>query len=407
MNTEFEHFLDRKLTHKDLDKFTDLLNDLNNNYNQAFEDQLQAKREYLKKEISKDQYQVAAKTTKEKKRLYKEAARTTVFHDNYKMIRQIYRKTKVFDEVFPKIEAEYLTAKKLYLDSKEAIKIKGKNRVISKLNDKAIKVKNLSFKYNERQPYALKNINLEIKAGEYVTIVGHNGSGKSTLSKLLIGVLSAQEGTIEVFGNTLDTTTVDRIRHFLGIVFQNPDNQFIGATVQDDIAFGLENKRIDPKQMQAMIVDAAKRVNMIDYLEKEPYNLSGGQKQRVAIASTLALNPDILIFDEATSMLDPKGKNEIKEIMLQLKESKTKTIISITHDMDEIMNASKVIVMNQGEVVRVGSPKVIMKDKEFLRKIHLQIPFLGEAQEALEKQGIIIKNPHKMEDLVKELWKQI
>jgi len=407
VKTDYEYFLENKLTQDDLDRFSDILNDLNRKHNEGFEEQQKAKKLYADKIISKNEYKAIIKNVKQLKVLYKEAAATKVFRDNYLLIKNIYRRTKVFDQRYQEIEQDFLDAKTLYKKSKEVIKIKGKMRLLTKLNDIAIKIEGLSFRYNENLPEVLKNVNLEIKEGEYVTIVGHNGSGKSTLSKLIIGVLHNKVGQIEVFGNTLNEGTIDRIRQFLGIVFQNPDNQFIGSTVQDDIAFGLENKQVNPKKMQEIIVEAAKKVQMVDYLEKEPLMLSGGQKQRVAIASTLALNPDILIFDEATSMLDPKGKNEIKKIMVELKNMKTKTIISITHDMDEIMNASKVVVMNNGEVMRVGTPAEIMKDKEFLRSVRLEIPFLGAVQESLEKEGIVVNNTNSLDELVDELWQQM
>jgi len=407
MKTDYEYFLENKLAQEDLDRFSDILNDLNRKHDEAYEEQQKAKKLYNDKQISKKEYKLIVKNVKQLKVLYKEAASSKVFRDNYLLIKNIYKRTKVFDQRYQEIEEQYLDAKSLYKKSKEIIKIKGKVRLLTKLNNVAIKIENLSFRYNQNLPEVLKNVNLEINEGEYVTIVGHNGSGKSTLSKLIIGVLNHKIGDIEVFGNTLNESTIDSIRQFLGIVFQNPDNQFIGSTVQDDIAFGLENKRVAPKKMQEIIVEAAKKVQMVDYLEKEPLMLSGGQKQRVAIASTLALNPDILIFDEATSMLDPKGKNEIKKIMVELKKMKTKTIISITHDMDEIMNASKVVVMNQGEVIRVGTPQEIMKDKEFLRSVRLEIPFLGSVQEALEKEGIMIKNTNNLDELVDELWQQM
>ncbi|WP_031542161.1 energy-coupling factor transporter ATPase [Mesoplasma photuris] len=286
-----------------------------------------------------------------------------------------------------------------------SIQDKGRGIKLEKNNDIAIKVSNLSFKYAPDFPYALNNVNFEIKHGEYVTIIGHNGSGKSTLSKIFIGVLKPEEGSYEIFGNKVHKNNLDQIRKFLGIVFQNPDNQFIGSTVQADIAFGLENKRVEPHLMPEIILEAAKKVRMENFLDKEPLNLSGGQKQRVAIASALALNPEILIFDEATSMLDPKGNREIKEIMVDLRNQGNKTIISITHDMDEILNADKVIVMNGGKMVQIGTPEEVLKDKDFLRSIKLDIPFVGTVEEALAEQGITVNHSKDMKELVDQLCK--
>ncbi|KAF5303882.1 hypothetical protein FQR65_LT18920 [Abscondita terminalis] len=247
---------------------------------------------------------------------------------------------------------------------------------------------NIKFRYREEHPFAVNDVSLEINHGEYVAVIGHNGSGKSTLSKLIIGVLRPTMGTYNVFGNS------------------NPDNQFIGSTVRDDIAFGLENRRISPSKMGKIILEASKKVGMQDFLDHEPLMLSGGQKQRVAIASALALSPDIIIFDEATSMLDPKGKSDIKNIMVELKNTREKTIISITHDMDEILNADKVLVMNAGKLVKFGTPSEVLGDKEFLRSIHLDIPFLGQMEEALEEVGIKLSPSSNIEELVEKLCKK-
>lgn len=274
---------------------------------------------------------------------------------------------------------------------------------LDKLNDISLKLTDVSFKYREDFPKAVDGLSLEIKHGEYVTIIGHNGSGKSTLSKIIIGVLTAQEGIIELFGNVVTNKNKNLANRFLGIVFQNPDNQFIGSCVRDDIAFGLENRFIDPKLMPDIINEAANRVGMIEFLDHEPLMLSGGQKQRVAIASALALRPDIIIFDEATSMLDPRGKREVKEIMVQLKETREKTIISITHDMDEIINADKVIVMNAGKMIKFGTPEEILQDHSFLQSHHLDIPFNAKIADELIKKGLKIKQAITQEELVKQL----
>ncbi|AGM25799.1 cobalt ABC transporter ATP-binding subunit [Spiroplasma syrphidicola EA-1] len=274
---------------------------------------------------------------------------------------------------------------------------------LEKKNNISLKVTDIEFRYRETHPNAVDGVSFEINHGEYVTIIGHNGSGKSTISKIIIGVLRPHKGKIEVFGNEMHATTLTEIRRFLGIVFQNPDNQFIGSTVRDDIAFGLENRCIAQKDMQAIIDDAAKKVGMLDYLDHEPLMLSGGQKQRVAIASTLALQPDIIIFDEATSMLDPKGRQEVKQIMVDLKNTRQKTIISITHDMDEIINADKVIVMNKGKMVKCGRPEEILYDADFLKGIHLDVPFISRVINGLREKGLNVNNTLDMGELVKDI----
>jgi len=403
----YQEFLPTKLSQVDLDRYADLLNDLHHRDNQAAEAFFQAKKRYQAKQLDQADYARAKANKKEAHTRYLDALHTKIFSKNYHNIARIHRRTKVYDTQYEAINQDYLYAKNLLVQAKEIVRTKGRIRELSKLNQTAIKIRNLNFTYTDDNHKVLNDINLSIPAGDYVAVVGHNGSGKSTLSKLLIGVLHAKQGEIEIFGNLLTEDSVERIRQFLGIVFQNPDNQFIGATVQDDIAFGLENKRVDPTKMQAIIVDVAKKVNMVQYLEKEPLMLSGGQKQRVAIASTLALDPDIIIFDEATSMLDPKGKNEVKAIMKGLASEKTKTIISITHDMDEILNADQVVVMNHGQIVRVGSPQVIMEDKAFLREIGLELPFVGTVEEALGDEGIFVGSSTSIEELAVKLCQTV
>ncbi|WP_342252537.1 energy-coupling factor transporter ATPase [Spiroplasma endosymbiont of Amphibalanus improvisus] len=259
---------------------------------------------------------------------------------------------------------------------------------LPKLNDIAVKFEDVEFTYREDSPNAVDKVSFEIKNGEYTCIIGHNGSGKSTISKIMVGVLRPQSGRILMYGNEVNEKNIYASRYFLGIIFQNPDNQFIGSTVRDDIAFGLENRMIKSEDMPEIISNAAKEAGVENLLDHEPMMLSGGQKQRVAIASTLALNPDIMIFDESTSMLDPKGKNDIKQKMLELKK-KNKTIISITHDMDELLQADKIIVLNKGKLVKIGKPTIILSDQEFLKSIHLDIPFIHNliSQLNLEKSN--------------------
>ncbi len=267
----------------------------------------------------------------------------------------------------------------------------------------AIVVENLCFKYHTSENLVLDNINFTINSGEYVTIIGHNGSGKSTLSKLLIGILKPSSGKIFIFGRELNSENMYEIRKSLGIVFQNPDNQFIGSTVENDIAFGLENHQVERSKMHKIVYDTAKKVNMENFLDYEPLMLSGGQKQRVAIASALALSSDILLFDESTSMLDSHGKEEIKNIMLNLKDKENKTILSITHDMEEILNADKIIVLNAGKIVQIGTYKELLKDPMFLKNLHLNIPFVNNVIYSLRKKGINLNDVYNINDLVKEI----
>lgn len=265
-----------------------------------------------------------------------------------------------------------------------------------------IKVENLNFSYDENH-MAVKNASFSIKEGSYTCIVGHNGSGKSTIAKLLIGLLEAKSGSIEIAGLVLNVENIDKIRKKIGVVFQNPDNQFIGSTVADDIAFGLENHQVPSEKMQAIIEEYATKVGMKDFLDKEPSNLSGGQKQRVAIAGVLAMNLSVIILDEATSMLDPKGKNEINKLIQELHEKSNLTIISITHDMEEVKNADQVIVMNDGNVAMMGKPKdILVKEKE-MKDANLDVPFALKLHKELENVGIKIEKDITIEGIVSKL----
>ena len=203
-----------------------------------------------------------------------------------------------------------------------------------------IDVDKLTFSYDEKTD-AVHEVSFSIEKGQYCTIVGHNGSGKSTVAKLLTGLLEKKSGSIVIDGLELNIENLRKIRNKIGIVFQNPDNQFIGSTVRDDIAFGLENHCVEQVEMDPIIEEFSNRVGMHDYLNSEPTRLSGGQKQRVAIAGVLAMHPDIIIFDEATSMLDPQGKDEIKKVIMDLHKERNLTILSITHDIDEVTTSEK------------------------------------------------------------------
>lgn len=266
----------------------------------------------------------------------------------------------------------------------------------------AVEVSHLSFSY-DGQNDVIKDVSFEIPKGSYTTIVGHNGSGKSTIAKLLIGLLKAKSGEIKILGNTLNEENVYLLRNHVGIVFQNPDNQFIGSTVADDIAFGLENHCVPQEQMQAIIEDVAARVNMSDFLDSEPSKLSGGQKQRVAIAGILAIAPDIIIFDESTSMLDPQGKASINEQIQKLHDERNITILSITHDMEEVAQSEYVIVLKDGKVEMQGTPKQIFEHKGKLKEMKLELPFALSFSEKLKNEGIFKDSYCTLDEVVNEL----
>lgn len=265
-----------------------------------------------------------------------------------------------------------------------------------------IEIKNLSFEYHEGSK-TIDDISFKIKKGSYTAILGHNGSGKSTIAKLLIGLLEKKSGEIIIGNMPLNLENLYKVRSLIGIVFQNPDNQFIGATVRDDIAFGLENTCVDPQKMDSIINEYAKKVNMYDFLDHEPTKLSGGQKQRVAIAGILAMNPSIIILDEATSMLDPKGKKEINDLVRQLNEDKNMTILSITHDIEEAALADNVILLSDGHVIDSGKPDEVLQKEELLKQMSLDIPFSLKVANGLLKKGIKVNKHIKQEELVKEL----
>jgi energy-coupling factor transport system ATP-binding protein len=263
----------------------------------------------------------------------------------------------------------------------------------------------ISFQYDEGEEYALKDVSFDIYEGEWLAIVGHNGSGKSTMAKLLNGLQFPQDGEITVCGMKLNEESVWDIRRQLGMVFQNPDNQFVGTTVQDDVAFGLENNGIPRDDMIQRVYDSLKKVKMDQFLNQEPHHLSGGQKQRVAIAGVLALRPAIIILDEATSMLDPRGREEVLETVRLLKEEKLLTVISITHDLDEAAKADRIIVMNRGKVYRVGPPEEVFSMDEELIQLGLDIPFSVKMCKAIRQEGIELSKQYlSEEELVTELW---
>lgn len=257
-------------------------------------------------------------------------------------------------------------------------------------------VKDLSFSYSQEEN-VLNGVSFVVEKGTYISLIGHNGSGKSTIAKLLAGLLEAKSGTIKAFDLEYNRKNIRKIRSRIGIVFQNPDNQFICASVKDDIAFGLENRQVDPAKMNEIILEYARKVNMEDFLDKEPENLSGGQKQRVAIAGVLAMKPDILILDESTAMLDPKGKKEINDVIKNLRtENKDLTIISITHDIEEAFESDRIIVLNNGKIALDGDKELILSHKQEIIDMGLDIPFKNKFIDALKDA--------QLDDVIKELY---
>ena len=266
-----------------------------------------------------------------------------------------------------------------------------------------LEIKNLSFSY-DNDHLVVDNISFSVEKGSFVAILGHNGSGKSTLAKLIVGLLEKKNGQIFFDDEEMDRKTIKKLQSKTALVFQNPDNQFIGATVEDDIAFGLENKCFPHDKMQEEINRFADSVNMLDYLKKEPSNLSGGQKQRVAIAGALILRPEILILDEATSMLDPKGKSTVRKIIDRIhQENPDLTIISITHDIDEALLADTVFILSKGKLVKSGQPQEILRDETSLLDLKLDMPFIYRFEKKLGEMGI---NSHaeNIDQLVEDIW---
>lgn len=276
--------------------------------------------------------------------------------------------------------------------------------------DSAVEFKDVSFTYPDTKKAILDQISFKIKRGSWTSLIGHNGSGKSTISKLINGLLlpdSANNSRITVLGMTLNQKTVWDVREKVGIVFQNPDNQFVGATVGDDVAFGLENRAVPREQMVKIVRKVLADVGMLDYIDAEPANLSGGQKQRVAIAGILAVEPKIIILDESTSMLDPKGREQVLKIIKHLKKEKNLTVISITHDIDETNMADNVIVLNDGKILAQGTPTEIFSKTEMLQEIGLDIPFVQKLINKLNEVGISVPKNIKTKDELKQYLCQL
>lgn len=274
----------------------------------------------------------------------------------------------------------------------------------------AIEFKDVTFTYPESKAPVLKKINFKVKKGSWTALIGHNGSGKSTISKLINGLLLPDKDSgsvITVSGMNLNSENVWDIREKVGIVFQNPDNQFVGATVGDDVAFGLENRGVTRDQMVQTVKKVLSDVGMLDYIDAEPANLSGGQKQRVAIAGILAVEPEIIILDESTSMLDPSGRDQILKIIKRLMSEKKLTILSITHDIDEADMADNVIVLNDGKILAQASPTEIFSQTEMARQIGLDIPFVDKLIYKLNQLGITIPKDVQTKDELKQYLCQL
>lgn len=271
---------------------------------------------------------------------------------------------------------------------------KGERQVEDK--NSVIVFKNVSFQYQSDASFTLKDVSFNIPKGQWTSIVGHNGSGKSTIAKLMIGIENVKSGEIFYNNQTITDDNFEKLRKDIGIVFQNPDNQFVGSIVKYDVAFGLENHAVPHDEMHRRVSEALKQVDMLERADYEPNALSGGQKQRVAIASVLALNPSVIILDEATSMLDPDARQNLLDLVRIVKSEHNITIISITHDLSEVMEADHVIVMNKGTVYKEGTAIEIFDHAEELTTIGLDLPFpikinqmLGHQTSFLTYEGLV------------------
>lgn len=273
-----------------------------------------------------------------------------------------------------------------------------------------IDIQNLTYTYPNRAEPALKQLTFKIEKGEWVAVIGHNGSGKSTLAKLLTGLLTTKTGQIKINDLIINEENIFEIRNLVGMVFQNPDNQFVGATVEDDVAFGLENRQIERPEMKTRVKEALGRVGMLEFAKREPAHLSGGQKQRVALASALVIEPQVLILDEATAMLDPKGRREMIDLVraLKIELGAELTVISITHDIDEAAHADRVIVINDGQLIEKGQPAQVFNNAAKLIELGLNVPFAEQLKAKLAQRGVKVPQTYETTDgMVNWLWQSI
>ena len=280
---------------------------------------------------------------------------------------------------------------------------------MKKLVQPVISIKNIHFHYHDDDKReALSDVSIDVYPGEWLAIIGHNGSGKSTLAKMMNGLLEPNEGSIYIDGQLLIEETVYEARRKVGMVFQNPDNQFVGTTVEDDIAFGLENIGMPREEMIQKINSSLEMVRMTPFKDKEPARLSGGQKQRVAIAGMIALAPKVVILDEATSMLDPQGRFEVISTIQKLHKEKGITVISITHDLEEAASADRVLLMEGGKVNRIGTPSDIFEMGTALVEKGLDVPFSEKLKAVLKEKGLNVPNEYLDEEgLVEWLWTSV
>lgn len=268
-----------------------------------------------------------------------------------------------------------------------------------------ITVEEVHFKYEDAEHEAVRGASFQVQRGEWVSLVGKNGSGKSTLSRLIDGLLEATSGRIVVAEKEVNEENIWSIRQHIGMVFQNPDNQFVGATVEDDVAFGLENRGMSRDEMQQRVVQALQEVQMWEFRDKEPSQLSGGQKQRVALAGIIAQAPDIIILDEATSMLDPEGRQEVMRVLQMMRERYDVTLISITHDVEEVALSDRMIVMNEGKIILSDSPASLFVQEETMDNIGLYPPFSEQLRRCLAKKGYPVPSHYMTkEELEDWLW---
>lgn len=273
-----------------------------------------------------------------------------------------------------------------------------------------IEVKNVGFQYakSEERDSALKRISFSIEKGEFISLVGKNGCGKSTLAKLLNGLFEPSEGTVSVSGvDTSNEDTIFEVRSKAGMVFQNPDNQMVATIVEDDVAFGPENLGVEPSEIIKRVDESLAAVGMSDYKNSTASRLSGGQKQRVAIAGVLAMKPEIMILDEATSMLDPDGREEVMSVVKKMNDGGI-TIINITHDMSEVALSQRVIVLKEGEIIFDGKPNALFDSPEILKRANLDLPPVGKLRKTLIEHGLNISGDSMDEDeLAEDIWQSL
>ncbi|ANZ57412.1 energy-coupling factor transporter ATPase [Fructilactobacillus lindneri] len=274
------------------------------------------------------------------------------------------------------------------------------------MTEKIIEIKNLTYHYPEKNQNSLKKINLTIHQGEWVSLIGANGSGKSTLAKLIVGLLEDKSKQIQVFGKTMNLENGNELRAQIGMVFQNPENQFVSSTVLDDVAFGLENQGMSREKMNTRVHEALRAVEMENFINHAPSQLSGGQKQRVALAGVLAQRPKLIILDEATSMLDTTTRGKILKVVRKLHESQNTTVLAITHDINETMWSDRIILLNKGEILTQAEPRQLYSQAELLNRCGLTAPLTYQVQQALTKRDIALPQQYlDEEELIKQLWK--